>query len=75
MTKFRTPWIDITVQVCFEETQMEIVRSGHDGPREKRDIVTPVFRLSDGTEFTGRRLGKELRAKLVQAGRPKGLRT
>lgn len=75
----RTPWIDVQLQVCFEEAEMELlVRGGYSGKsgtrREKVNVTTPVFRLPDGTEFSGRRLGGDLRERIVRAGKPKGAR-
>lgn len=73
MKAHRTPWIDVSLQVSFEETQMELLL--RNGKRERRDAVVPVFRLPDGTEFTGRRLGENLRARIIRACKPsKGAR-
>jgi hypothetical protein len=59
------------MQVCFEESEMEVlVRDGcAEARRETREILTPVFRLSDGTEFTGRRAGETLRARIIRAAK------
>ncbi len=73
MKKFRTPWIDVPLQVAFEETEMQVTLRGGIG-LETRLIATPVFRLPDGTEFTGRRIGPELRTKIARACKPKGIR-
>lgn len=68
----RTPWVDLGLQVCFEETEMTVLL--RDGKRQTRPVSTPVFRLSDGTEFTGRRASDELRARIFQAAKAKGVR-
>jgi len=71
-TRHRTRWISVPMQVCFEESEMEVlVRDGRsrrdETRRETREILMPVFRLPDGTEFTGRRAGEALRAKIIRA--------
>lgn len=70
--RYRTPWIDIELQVAFEEAEMELFR--RNGRHEKVTVVTPFFRLPDGTEFSGRRLDADLRKRIIQAGRQKGIR-
>jgi len=68
--KRRTPWITVQMQVAFEESEMEVlVRDSRIGEarREKREILMPVFRLPDGTEFNGRRAGEMLRARIIRA--------
>lgn len=71
MKKNRSGWIEVPLKVCFEETEMEVLFRGE---RRKRAVVTPIFRLADGTEFTGRRIGPQLRKQLACAGKLKGLR-
>lgn len=61
----RTPWIKVEVQVCFEDTTMEVLVRNR--VRETREIMTPVFRLPDGTEFTGRRMSDDLRVRILKA--------
>jgi hypothetical protein len=70
--RFRTPWIDVPMRVCFEESEMEVLL--RTGERQTRVMVTPIFRLPDGTEFTGRRIGPELRQQIAKAGKLKGIR-
>lgn len=70
--QYRTGWIEVPLKVCFEESEMEVfLRTGE---RQKRVMVTPIFRLPDGTEFTGRRVGPELRQQIAKAGKLKGIR-
>lgn len=68
--KSRTPWFPVCLEVAFEETIMEVL-TRNKGPQRRR-IVTPVFRLANGTEFTGRRLSSDLRAMITRAGKQKG---
>jgi hypothetical protein len=67
----RTPWVEVPIQVCFEDSEMQVRRRS--GDFERVEIVTPVFRLPDGTEFSGRRAGPELRARIFKAAKPKGI--
>lgn len=60
------------MQVAFEEREMEVML--RNGERQKRYISTPVFRLSDGTEFTGRFSTPELRTRIFRAANPKGIK-
>ena len=66
----RTPWVEVTLKVSFEEREMEVLL--RNGVRERRPIVTPIFRLPDGTEFTGRRVGGDLRQRIFKAAKPQG---
>jgi hypothetical protein len=72
----RTRWLDVRLKVCFEEAEMQVlVRNGGEKPHlEKRVVVTPVFLLPDGAEFTGRRASQELRER-IEASAGKGPRT
>jgi len=63
----RSPWAPVPIEVSFESGAMEVTL--RDGKRQVRKIVTPIFRLPDGTEFTGRRIGPPLRRKLESAAR------
>jgi len=72
MEKYRSAWIDVPLRVCFEESEMEVLL--RTGESEKRVMVTPIFRLPDGTEFTGRRIGPELRTQISKSGKLKGIR-
>lgn len=67
--KYRSGWIEVPLRVCFEESEMEVLlRSGE---RQRRPIVTPIFLLPDGTEFTGRRASEDLRKRIAMAGKLK----
>lgn len=72
--RFRTAWIEVPLRVCFEESEMEVILRDVRRSRQKRVMVTPIFRLPDGTEFTGRRIGPELRQQIAKAGKLKGIR-
>lgn len=48
---------------------MEVVLRDGSGKRQKRVMTTPIFRLPDGTEFTGRRIGLELRTQISKSGK------
>lgn len=54
------------MRVCFEESTMQVLSRGG---MQKRSIITPIFRLPDGTEFTGRRASPVLRTRITKAGR------
>lgn len=68
--KHRSPWIEVCLEVAFEETLMEVLSKGK---TQSRRVVTPVFRLPNGTEFTGRRVGSDLRRMITRAAKLKGI--
>jgi len=67
--KRRSGWLDVSMRICFEESEMEVLLRS--GKRQKRPIVTPIFLLPDGTEFTGRRASEDLRKRIAATGKPK----
>lgn len=60
----RSDWYSPSLDVCFETKALRVLL--RNGKAQTRMMVTPVFRLPDGTEFTGRRVSPELRRKLEQ---------
>lgn len=64
-------WMEVPLEVCFRESTMEVLF--RNGERRKLNVVTPFFRLPDGTEFSGRRVSSDLRARIAKASKPKAI--
>lgn len=63
----RTLWFSVPLKVCFEESEMEVMVRGNG--MQRRVVLTPIFMLPDGTQFTGRRASPELVDSIYKAAR------